>query len=281
PRPDWWRPAEFRGCTRLGSELFVCMQTPPPPGCHLRACSWLLMPGTISHESPPSWLLNSDAGSTPHQSSFLPGPASSDQMLTSARPSSLGNAGADFVSLKLFPLSVERNTFIPKNGFQPEAYRRNGPRGSMSVAYTGTRGPRGPRSVKVRRGFAASATNTPFLVPIVRITRSAIQPPETAGRIVTTSPGVSVVSSPSRSRTLSEFTKTFRFRRSLPVSSQTLRYKANWLRSSDWSASRTVCADSESSVAPAQYGRSGPGTWIVTVGAAATVLDADYRWRPG
>src|SRR5260370_1906804 len=132
------------------------------------------MPGTRSHESPPSWLLNNDAGSTPHQRSFLPRPASSDQMLASARPSSLGNAGPDFASLKLFPMSVERNTFIPKNGLQLEAYRRGVPRVSISVEDTGTPGPKGPRSAKLRRGFAASATHTPFLGPIVRMTRSAL-----------------------------------------------------------------------------------------------------------
>ena len=49
-------------------------------------------------------------------------------MLASARPSSLGNAGADFVSVKLFPMFVERNTFMPKNGLQLEAYRRGVPR---------------------------------------------------------------------------------------------------------------------------------------------------------
>jgi hypothetical protein len=53
--------------------------------------------------------------------SFFPLPVSSDQMLASARPSSFGNAGADFVSLKLFPMSVERNTFMPKKGLQLEA----------------------------------------------------------------------------------------------------------------------------------------------------------------
>src|SRR6266853_3846466 len=161
-------------CTRFPSRMIVCMQSPPLPGLHFRACSWLLMPGTISHESPPSLLLNKDAGSTPHHSSFLPRPASSDQMLASARPSSLGNAGADFVSLKLFPMSVDRNTFMPKNGLQLDAYRRGAPRVSISVEYTGTPGPTGPPSAKLRRGFAASATNTPFFVPIVRMTRSAI-----------------------------------------------------------------------------------------------------------
>ena len=54
-------------------------------------------------------------------------------MLASARPSPLGNAGADFVSLKLLPMSVERSTFIPKNGLQLDAYSRGVPRVSMSV----------------------------------------------------------------------------------------------------------------------------------------------------
>src|SRR6202162_4646932 len=120
-------------CTRFPSRMIVCMQSPPAPGCHLRACSWLLMPGTISHESPPSWLLNKDAGSTPHHRSFLPLTDSRHQMLASARPSSFGNAGADFVSLKLLPRSVERKTFMPKNGLQLEAYRRGVARVSMSV----------------------------------------------------------------------------------------------------------------------------------------------------
>src|SRR5262249_34596605 len=101
----------------------VCMQSPPLPGCHLRACSWLLMPATISQESPPSLLRNSDAGSTPHQRSFLVSPGSSDQMLASARPSSFGKAGADFVSLNFFPRSVETRTFMPKEALQLEAYR--------------------------------------------------------------------------------------------------------------------------------------------------------------
>src|SRR5690349_14138207 len=117
------------------------------------------MPGTISHESPPSSLLNSEAGSTPHSSWFLRPPGSIDQMFTSARPSSLGNAGADLVSLKLLPMSVERSTFIPKNGLQLEAYRRGVPRVSISVEYTGIPGPYGPRSENRPRDFEASATN--------------------------------------------------------------------------------------------------------------------------
>jgi hypothetical protein len=113
--------------------MIVCMQSPPFPGFHLRACSWLLIPATMCHESPPSWLRKSDAGSTPHHSSFLPLPASSDQMLVSVRPSFFGNAGADFVSVKLLPMFVEHNTFIPKKGSQLEAYIRAAPRVSMSV----------------------------------------------------------------------------------------------------------------------------------------------------
>src|SRR5258707_14336217 len=128
------------------------------------------MPGTISHESQTSRLLNNEAGSTPHQSSRLPAPGSIDQMFASARPSSFGNAGADFVSLKLFPMSVERSTFMPKNGLQLEAYTRGVPRVSISVEYTGTPGPKGPRSAKLRLGLAESTTNTPFFVPMVRTT---------------------------------------------------------------------------------------------------------------
>src|SRR6185437_10714013 len=108
-----------------------------------------------------------------------------------------------------------------------------------------------------------------------------LQPPETAGRIVTTSPGVSVVSTPSRSRTLSEFTNTFRWRRSAPVSSQTLRYKADWLPSRARSAARTVLAEIEICAAPAQYARNGPGTWIVMVGVRSTASDEAYHWLLG
>src|SRR2546422_8513341 len=54
---------------------------------------------------------NSAAGSTPHHRSLLSSPGSSDHMLASARPSSLGKAGADFVSLKVFPrLRSEEHT---------------------------------------------------------------------------------------------------------------------------------------------------------------------------
>src|SRR5688572_8364741 len=131
------------------------------------------MLGTISHESPPSSLLNSEAGSTPHSSWFLRPPGSSDQILTSARPASLGNAGADFVSLNVLPTSVERSTFIPKNGLQLEAYNLGVPRVSISVEYTGMPGPNGPRSENFPRDFDDSATNAPFLVPIISRTRSA------------------------------------------------------------------------------------------------------------
>src|SRR5262249_6529616 len=134
----------------------------------------LLMPGTISQESPLSLLLNSAAGSTPHHRSFLSAPASSDQMLARARPSSFGKAGADFVSLKLLPRSVERRTFIPKKALQLEAKIRGPPRVSSTVAKTATPAPNGPRSAKRRRALGDSATNRPFFVPTHKITRFAI-----------------------------------------------------------------------------------------------------------
>src|SRR5688572_12833842 len=131
------------------------------------------MPGAICHESPPSSLLNSAAGSTPQSSWFLRPPGSSDQILTSARPSSFGNAGADFVSLKVLPMSVDRSTFIPKNGLQFDAYSLGVPRVSIRVEYTGVPGPNGPRSENFPRDFEPSATNAPFLVPIISTTLSA------------------------------------------------------------------------------------------------------------
>src|SRR5688572_15108670 len=111
------------------------------------------MPGTISQVSPPSSLLNREAGSTPHSSWFLRPPASSDQIFATARPSSLGKAGADFVSLKVLPISAERSTFIPKNGLQLEAYSLGVPRVSISDEYTGTPGPNGPRNKNLPRDF--------------------------------------------------------------------------------------------------------------------------------
>src|SRR5665213_1404998 len=137
------------------------------------------MPGTIAQESPPSSLLKSEAGSTPHRSSFLSflsPPGSSDQIFASARPSSFGKAGADFVSLNVFPRSVERSTFMPKNALQLEASTLGVPRPRVSIRleYTDTPEPNGPRSVNFARAFGASATKRPFLVPIVTITFSAM-----------------------------------------------------------------------------------------------------------
>src|SRR5438093_13304079 len=100
----------------------------------------------MSHESPPSRLLNKDAGSTPHHSSFLSSPASSDQMLASARPSSFGKTGDDFVSVNFFPRSVERRTFMPKNALQLEAYIRGVPRVSSNAEWPATPAPEGPRN---------------------------------------------------------------------------------------------------------------------------------------
>jgi hypothetical protein len=49
---------------------------------------------------------------------------------------------------------------------------RGVPRVSISDEYTATPDPKGPRSVNLRLAFAASATKTPFLVPMLRTTRS-------------------------------------------------------------------------------------------------------------
>ena len=69
-------------------------------------------------------------------------------------------------------MSVDLSTFMPKNGLQLDAYMVGVPRVSTSVEYTGTPGPNGPRSSNVRRDFLASATKTPFFVPMVSMTRS-------------------------------------------------------------------------------------------------------------
>src|SRR6185436_9524403 len=99
------------------------------------------MPSTISQFSPLSRLRNNEAGSTPVSSSFLLEPASMDQMFASARPSSVGNAGAEDVSLKDLPRSVERMIFMPKNGLQLEKKMFGELRVSTSAEYAGTPGP--------------------------------------------------------------------------------------------------------------------------------------------
>src|SRR5437588_5807569 len=128
------------------------------------------MPLTNSQLLPPSVERKSEAGSTPHQSSFLASPASRDQMLASARPSSLGKAGADLVSLNSLPRSFETRIFMPKKALQLEAYMRGVPRGSTRAALTATPAPNGPRRSKRRRFLDASATKSPFLVPMQRTT---------------------------------------------------------------------------------------------------------------
>src|SRR5207249_8849731 len=91
------------------------------------------------------------------------------------------------------------------------------------------------------------------------------QPPETAARMVTTAPGASAVSSPWRSRMWSELTKMLRWRRTAPVSSQMLRWRDGWLRSSSSRAARTVVAESGRSAAPPQYFLRGVGRWVVAI----------------
>ena len=82
------------------------------------------------------------------------------------------------------------------------------------------------------------------------------QPPETAGRIMISSPGTSAVSSPSRSRTWSVFTNKFTCRRTAPVSSQMPPYNEGCRLSSSSRTARTLGAESMSSEAPSQSERS-------------------------
>ena len=93
-------------------------------------------------------------------------------MLASARPSSLGKAGRRLRLLEALP-QVRRTQHL-------HAEERIAARGIDSGVAArvdqrrvhGDAGPERPAQRELRRGFAASATNTPFLVPIVRITRS-------------------------------------------------------------------------------------------------------------
>src|ERR1041385_3373843 len=127
------------------------------------------MPGTISQLSPPSRLRKKLPGPTPAQISFFSGPSSSDQILARARPSPSGNVGADLVSFQVFPRLVDLRIFIPKNALQLDAYITGLlPRLSTSVEYTATPDPNGPVNENLPLDFEASATNAPFLVPMVR-----------------------------------------------------------------------------------------------------------------
>src|SRR4029077_8696169 len=94
------------------------------------------------------------------------------------------------------------------------------------------------------------------------------QPPETAGKMETTSPDPNTVSSPSRSRTFAAFTKRFTWRRTAPVSSQTPRYNEGHPRSICSRATRTVAAETVISEAPPASARSGPGTKILIEAAS-------------
>jgi hypothetical protein len=91
------------------------------------------------------------------------------------------------------------------------------------------------------------------------------QPPETAGSMMIPSPVTSAVSSPSRSRMWSLFTKTFTCRLTVPVSSQMPRYNEGCRHSSSSSTARTSGAESMISQTPLQQARSSRGTWIVMV----------------
>ena len=95
-------------------------------------------------------------------------------MLFKARPSFLGKAGIDLVSLNFLPRSVDRSTFIPKKGQQLEAKMFGVPRLSIIAEYTVTPGRKGPRREKRPRVLADLAMNNPFLVPMHNTIRSAM-----------------------------------------------------------------------------------------------------------
>src|SRR5437867_1159515 len=73
----------------------------------------------------------------------------------------------------------------------------------------GNAGPKGSAQREALPGLRPLRDEQSFLGPDAENDALRhVQPPETAGRIVTTSPGDRAVSSPSRSRTLSMFTNT-------------------------------------------------------------------------
>jgi len=90
-------------------------------------------PGTMFPGKPPSRLLNKEAGSMRTKSSCPIAPASSDQMFASARPSSLGKAGADFVSLKFFAEVRRAQDFHAEESIATRAKSRGVPRVSMNA----------------------------------------------------------------------------------------------------------------------------------------------------
>jgi hypothetical protein len=101
---------------------------------------------------------------------------------------------------------------------------RGVPRASISVEYTGTPEPNGGRSATLAPRLRSIGDKHALLgADGENDSIRHLQLPRPPARIVTTSPGLSVVSNPSRSRTLSEFTNTFRCRRTAPVSPQILR----------------------------------------------------------
>jgi hypothetical protein len=69
-------------------------------------------------------------------------------------------------------MSVDRNTFMPKNGLQLDAQARRTARVNQRRIHGDPRTER-PQQRNVRLDAAASTTNTPFFVPMVRMTRSA------------------------------------------------------------------------------------------------------------
>ena len=149
--------------------------------------------------------------------------------------------------LRLFYMSVERNTFMPKNGLRVNAYRRGVPRVSISVRYTRMPGPRARAARKLR--LQASRHRRQRLLlgsggqnDSIRFIFSLPRPP---AELLTTSPGVGVVSAPSGSRALSrvpEFTFKLLDLTPYPFSSQTFCVTKRTGSAPDIQARRARCS---------------------------------------
>src|SRR5258706_8242571 len=182
------------------------------------------MPGTISHESPRSWLRNREAGSTPAPQ-FLPAVTDLQRPDVGQGGSVLLREGRRRLGLLDLVRQVRRTQHL--HAEERIAARRVEARRAARVdecRVHGNAGTEGPGQREAAAGFRGFRDE--HALPRPDGENHAIrhlQPPETAGRNVTTSPGLNRVSTPSRSRTLSEFTNTFKWRRSAPVSSHTLR----------------------------------------------------------
>ena len=181
-------------------------------------------------------------------------PASSDQMLASARPSSFGKAGADFVSLNFLPeigraQDLHAEEGVAARGVEARRAARVDQRGVDGHARSERPAQREAAPGLRRLGdeqalLGSDAENDSF---------RHVQPPETAGRIVTTSPGVERRVEPvavAHVRRVHEQVDVAAHRARLVADAAVQRRMVAARVSS--SAARTLAADSDNSEAPSQ-----------------------------